>query len=262
VAAAVAQRIEPTGARMRRTLDERALARFPGLYARMVRLGFGISPRSRLRRAFVRHQARSGWAAASRRDWELMLLRYAPDLVYEFNAEFVALGLPERLEGRRAWIEVMSDWGDAWAQLDYTLCFVVDLGDRFLGLGRLEARGAASGVDVDRELAQVIEFRDGLVSRDRTFLNWSEGVAAAGLPADLPARLAALPARAALVLLMPELDNRPEPCWSGALLLRATRRRSARSPWRPNQLPETRRFPRPAVLADSRARGTPRSAPR
>lgn len=198
--AAVAQRIGPTGARTRRTLEERALMRFPGVYALIVRLGFRTSPRSRLRQAFVRHQARSGWAAATRQDWEFLLLRYAPDLVYEFNAEFVELGLPERVQGRRAWIEVMSDWAEAWERLDYTLCFIVDLGDRFLGLGRLRARGAASGIDVDRELAQVIELSAGLVSRDRTFLNWSDGAAAAGLPADLPRRLAALDGRAALEL--------------------------------------------------------------
>lgn len=198
---AVAQRIDAPGAgRTRRTLAEKALLRFPGLYAVVVRAGSRISPRSRLRQAFVRHQARSGWAAGSRQDWELLLVRYAPDLVYEVNPEFVELGFPERVDGRRAWIEAISDWAQTWSRLDYTLSFVVDLGDRLLNLGRVTARGAASGVDVDRELAQVIDLSAGLVSRDRSFLNWSEGLVAAGLPADLPQRLTVLEEGAALEL--------------------------------------------------------------
>ena len=53
---------------------------FPGLWKRQARLFLGLSPRSRLRRALLRRAVVSGWAAFNRGDYELMLVRYAPDV--------------------------------------------------------------------------------------------------------------------------------------------------------------------------------------
>lgn len=62
------------------------MVRFPGAWRTLSALGQRVlSPHSRLRRALLRRNVVSGWAAASRRDFELMLVRYAPDVEVEFD---------------------------------------------------------------------------------------------------------------------------------------------------------------------------------
>jgi ketosteroid isomerase-like protein len=48
-------------------------------------------------------------------------------------------------------------------------------------LGRLEGRGKSSGVPVDSSLGMVFDFRDGLISRIRGYLDHGEALEAAGL---------------------------------------------------------------------------------
>lgn len=68
------------GARPRssRSLDERLMIRLPGSYRVSAALIRGlVRPETRLRRRFLRRAVVSGWAAVQRRDFELMLVRYA-----------------------------------------------------------------------------------------------------------------------------------------------------------------------------------------
>ena len=161
--------------------------RFPALFRRGARFLDRLSPDSRRRQRMIRSQALSGWAAAGRRDFELVLVRYRPDAVYEFTPGLVTLGLPARLEGTDIWMEAVTDWAEAWAEWEYTLSFIVDLGPLVVTLGRFAARAAASGLDVELEYAQVMEMRDGLVSRERDFNDWPEAMRAAGIdPSVLP----------------------------------------------------------------------------
>jgi ketosteroid isomerase-like protein len=57
-------------------------------------------------------------------------------------------------------------------------------GDLMVMLGRLEGRGVGSGVPVDAALGMVFDFRDGLISRIRGFLDHAEALRAAGLPPE------------------------------------------------------------------------------
>jgi ketosteroid isomerase-like protein len=56
-----------------------------------------------------------------------------------------------------------------------------DLGDRVLALGRLKTRGRASGVPSESPWGGVYDFRDGKISRIRTYLDHGEALRAAGL---------------------------------------------------------------------------------
>jgi ketosteroid isomerase-like protein len=56
-----------------------------------------------------------------------------------------------------------------------------DLGDRVLWLGQMEARGRSSGAEVRSPAASLYEFRDGRISRLRSFLDHDEAMRAAGL---------------------------------------------------------------------------------
>jgi ketosteroid isomerase-like protein len=56
-----------------------------------------------------------------------------------------------------------------------------DLGDRVLWLGQMEARGRSSGAVVRSPAASLYEFRDGRISRIRSFLDHDEALKAVGL---------------------------------------------------------------------------------
>jgi ketosteroid isomerase-like protein len=56
-----------------------------------------------------------------------------------------------------------------------------DLGDRVLWLGQMEGRGRGSGATVVSPAASLYEFRDGRISRIRSFLDHGEALRAAGL---------------------------------------------------------------------------------
>ena len=56
-----------------------------------------------------------------------------------------------------------------------------DLGDRVLWLGQMEGRGRGSGATVVSPAASLYEFRDGMISRIRSFLDHGEALRAAGL---------------------------------------------------------------------------------
>jgi hypothetical protein len=192
VAPAVAQRIREGRVRRSRTLDERAMVHFPRLYARLASAGSRLSPRSRLRQQVLHHQLLSGWAAASRGDFELVQTRYAPELVYEFNPELVTLGLPARVEGRDAWLAAISEFRSVWTEWRFTPSYLLDLGERVVNLGRAWYRGDASGVELEIEYAQLIEHRSAIVLHERDFTGWPAALKAAGIDPDVLPRLKAL----------------------------------------------------------------------
>jgi ketosteroid isomerase-like protein len=57
-----------------------------------------------------------------------------------------------------------------------------DAEDLVVMLGRLEGRGVGSGVPVDAALGMVFDFRGGMISRIRGYLDHAEALRAAGLP--------------------------------------------------------------------------------
>jgi hypothetical protein len=57
-----------------------------------------------------------------------------------------------------------------------------------VGLGHFAARGRSSTVPLDLDYAQIVELRDGIAWRERDFIDWSESLAAVGLPADVLSR--------------------------------------------------------------------------
>jgi ketosteroid isomerase-like protein len=164
-----------------RTLDERLMVRLPGLYRRQAILLSRLSPRSRVRRAALRRASISGWAAFNRRDFELMVVRYAPDVEFQFAPGQQALGLSGTYRGPEEMRAAIRDMAGEWDAIELQPAYVVDLGEMGLGLGFLRARGRASGVQVETEFAQMITVRDGLVASDRAWFTWEEGLREAGL---------------------------------------------------------------------------------
>ena len=177
--------------RQTRNLEERLIARFPALYRRPAGLVLRLlSPRSRLRRALVRRQFVSGWAAFSRRDFETVLVRFAPDAEFEYDAgqqsmgwEWTQSGLGGTFRGHQGMLDALGELTEVWDSWEFEPAYILDLGDRMLGLGFFRAQARASGVRLEHEFAQLITLREGLVARDGPTgpMSWEDGLRAAGL---------------------------------------------------------------------------------
>ena len=167
--------------RVTRNLEERLIVRFPGLFRRLSALIYRrLSRDSRLRRALLRRQVVSGWAAVNRRDFELMLVRYAADVTYEFHTGVEELGISGTIRGHR---EMRDTFGAMREGLTWkvTPALMLDLGASLLVLGHIRVSGPQSGVNLDGEFAQLMTIVNGLVANEQDFRSWQEGLAAAGL---------------------------------------------------------------------------------
>jgi ketosteroid isomerase-like protein len=168
----------------RRTLDERVFARWPGVFA-AVRRGFSLlPPPSRLRRALVRRSALSAWGAYARRDIDLLLMGFAPDLHYEPPREWLSAGIRSVYRGHAGYREWVDDMREAFEEADLMPREIFDAGEMLVVHLDLHVRAGGSGVELDYRYAVVVWLERGLVVRERDFLDWDEALRAAGFSAE------------------------------------------------------------------------------
>jgi ketosteroid isomerase-like protein len=157
------------------------MVRFPSLYRRLAAFLWRLlRPRSPLRRALLRRALVSGWAAFNRRDYKLMLVRYAPDVEFEFDPGQQTVGLGGIFRGHEGIVDGLGQLAEA-LDMRFEPAYILDLGDRGLALGFFRAQARASGVPLEGEIAQLITPREGLIARDQSWYAWEEGLRAAGL---------------------------------------------------------------------------------
>ena len=161
---------------------DRLVGRFPRIARFALAVGMRmLGPSSAIRRDGLKRVLRSGWAAAPRKDWELMLTRYSPEVVWEIPEEFETLGFAESYhghEGLKAGLEQFSEAFESW---EIRPTRALDMGDRVLALGSFRGKARASGVVWEQPFSQLVTIRRGLVVRDRFFYSWEQGLEAAGL---------------------------------------------------------------------------------
>jgi ketosteroid isomerase-like protein len=80
--------------------------------------------------------------------------------------------------GVRRWLE---DWSSAWSEFSMEPEEFIDAGDRVVAVVRMTARGASSGIVVERQDALVQSFRDGRVVRIDYYNNRDQALKAVGL---------------------------------------------------------------------------------
>ena len=178
--------------RPKRDVVERLMVLFPRAYRRLAaRLFPRLSPRSRLRRALLRRTTISAYAAFYRQDFELILVRFSPDVVYEFDPGLQTLGLGGVFRGHEGMLEAFGKLTEAWESWELEPAYIVDLGDRMLTFGFNRSRARGSGVTLDEEYAQLVSLPEGIVTHFQNFFSWEEALRAAGLD---PAAIA-LPVR-------------------------------------------------------------------
>ena len=165
-----------------RTLTDRLTVRFPRMARMALALGIRFaSPRSGVRRDGLRRVLRSGWAAAPRKDWELMFVRYSPEVVWEIPEEFQTLGFAESYHGHPGLAQGLEQFSEAFESWEILPARALDFGDRVLALGRFRGKARASGVEWEQDFSQLVTLHKGLVIRDRFFYSWEQGLRAAGL---------------------------------------------------------------------------------
>jgi ketosteroid isomerase-like protein len=166
--------------RRHRTLDEWIVVRFPAL-GRRLGAGWARLPRhSRLRRVILARRVRQYYAAANRRDFDLLVTGYDPAVEYRPGELFPD---PDPTyyghDGiRKVWRVLLDAFEDV--RLDPEELF--DLGDRVLVTTKMSGHGSGSGVSISQPLFQLITLRRGLPVRQDDFLERAKALDAAGLP--------------------------------------------------------------------------------
>jgi ketosteroid isomerase-like protein len=168
-------------ASQRRSLDQRLVVRFPGLY-RLLADGFmRLPPRSRLRRWILVRNVGMAYAAANRRDFDSVLVGWDPASEYRPSSDLMPPDLETIFYGHDGYRQLWRYWLDAFEDIRWDPKEILDFGDRFLVRAQQRGRGSGSGVAVSEPVFQLFTLRRGLVVRQEDFLDRSKALEAVGL---------------------------------------------------------------------------------
>jgi ketosteroid isomerase-like protein len=123
--------------------------------------------------------ARRVFDAYSQGGIEAMLAYFTPDCVFYPDPSWIE----ERVyRGRDAFAAFNRTQTEAFGNIVVEIHEIRAVGERVLALTELVGQAPASGVPIRQEVAHVFsDFREGMISEDRTFLNWDEALKAVGL---------------------------------------------------------------------------------
>lgn len=169
--------------RARRAPDERVFLRLPSVVALACRVVWRLSPRSRVRQAFIRRGAQLGFDALNRGDFRSrFFVLYDPNVEFITPPRLVGLGFDPVYHGREGRVRFQKRWMDEWGEMRFEPEEVFDLGDGLLFLGRVEGSGVSSGAAFASEQWGVLyEASAGRVIREEPFFDRREALEAAGL---------------------------------------------------------------------------------
>jgi hypothetical protein len=183
------ENVEPTRAvriplvpetRRHRSVDERIVVRFPAL-ARLYAAWWARLPQhSRLRRVLLLRRIRQGYAAANRRDFDLLLTGLDPGIEYH-SSEAWQFDFDPLYHGHDGYLAVWRGLLGSFDDVRLDPEELLDLGDRFLVTTQMSGHGAGSGVSTSQPHFQLYTLRRGLVIRQDDFLDRAQALEAAGL---------------------------------------------------------------------------------
>ena len=172
-------------ARQRRTLDQRLILRFPAFYRLLSAVFMRLPPRSRLRRLMLARAVGLAYAAANRRDFDLVLVGWDPGSEYHPSGDLLPPDLEAVFYGHDGYRQLWRYWLDAFDDIRWDPEEILDFGDRFLVTTQQSGRGSGSGVAVSEPVFQLFTLRAGLVVRQEDFLDRSKALEAAS-PGEYP----------------------------------------------------------------------------
>ena len=164
-----------------RSLDERLFVRFPGLYSLFASPLMRLSPRSRLRRLMITRRIRRAYAAANRRDYDLVLVGWDPASEYRPSRDLMPPDMEAAFHGHDGMRQLWRYWRDAFEDIRWDPEEILDFGDKLLVAAEQRGHGSGSGVAVSEPVFQLFTLRRGLVFRQEDFLDRSAALEAAGL---------------------------------------------------------------------------------
>jgi len=114
-----------------------------------------------------------------RQDWEGAVRAADPDIEVIEPPGVVG---SRSYHGHEGLVEAMTAWPSQWDDFHVELVEIVDANaNQVVSLTRHHGRGKGSGIEVERQLAYVVTFRDGKAIRWEMFLTLAEALEAAGL---------------------------------------------------------------------------------
>jgi hypothetical protein len=165
----------------RRSLDERLFVRFPSLLRLLTGAFLRLPLRSRLRRLVVAYRIGRAYAAANRRDFDLVLMGWDPASEYHPSGDLLPPDLEPVFYGHDGYRQLWRYWLDAFEDIRWDPDEVLDFGDKLLVTTQQRGHGSGSGVGVSEPVFQLFTLRRGLVLRQEDFSDRSKALEAAGL---------------------------------------------------------------------------------
>ena len=122
-----------------------------------------------------------GVDAINRGDVEALLRVLDPEIEWH-SAILIGMGGEEAVYRGHAGIrKFIRDLYETLTGVPAEYSEIRDLGDRLVAIGRIRARGTASGAGIESPIGSVVEFKNGKATRVRTFFDHDEALEAAGL---------------------------------------------------------------------------------
>ena len=156
-----------------RAVEHRIGVRWPGLGPRALGAFLRLPRGSRLRRAFLERNARTGYEVWNRVDMEAARAFADPEVeVYVAQEADLPVGLDEVYHGPDGYCQAMEEWAEAWRNWRVEVEDVIEVAqDKFLVAGRHFGEGRASGVKLEQWSAALYTIRRGKILRvDMFFL--------------------------------------------------------------------------------------------
>ncbi len=166
----------------RRTADERLRLLAPALSRRFSEAVLRLPPRSRLRQRLLARAMVRAYAAANRRDFELILTGNDPvDYEYHPSADLLPPDFDSVYRGHQGYLDFWRRWLDAFEDIRWDPEEILDFGDKALVTTRQSGHGSGSGVAVSLPVYQLFTFRRGMVIRQEDFVDRSAALEAVGI---------------------------------------------------------------------------------
>jgi ketosteroid isomerase-like protein len=165
----------------RRSLDDRLAVRLPVLARVVADFVLRLPPRSRLRRLLLARRIRQAYAAANRRDFDLVLAGWDPESEYRPSSDLTPPDVEPVFHGHDGMRQLWRYWLDAFQDIRWDPGEILDLGQKVLVTTEQRGHGSGSGVAVSEPVFQLFTFREGLVVRQEDFLDRATALEAAAL---------------------------------------------------------------------------------
>ena len=100
---------------------------------------------------------------------------------YDVFGRMLLGGEARMYRGHQGLRDLLDDLLGAFAETQSMYSEIRDLGNRTVAIGRLRAVGKESGAVIESDIGTIAEWKDGKVTRVRTYLDHREALEAAGL---------------------------------------------------------------------------------